>query len=191
MSELLHWDQHWFEWINGPGHTAWLDIIMPWWREKTSWIPLYVLLAAYLVWTYRMKAVPFLLAIGLLIGLADSLSSQVVKPAVERLRPCNDPALRAEVQLLIPCGVGYSFTSSHATNHFALAMFMALTLPLFRGWRGGLLFLWAGSIAYGQVYVGVHYPLDVLAGAVLGLLCGALITWAYRSLPEHYQIEKS
>jgi undecaprenyl-diphosphatase len=188
MSELLQLDQQLFELINGSGHTAWLDAIMPWWREKTSWIPLYVLLAGYLVWRYRLRAVYYLIAVGLLIALADTLSSQVVKPLVERPRPCNDPALKDEVQLLVSCGVGYSFTSSHATNHFALANFFSLTLPFFAGWRGLFLFLWAGSIAYGQVYVGVHYPLDVLAGALLGTACAIPVAGLYRRLPAAYQL---
>jgi len=108
----------------------------------------------------------------LCFAAADFSSSQILKKQVQRLRPCNDPALAAQVQLRVPCGSGYSFTSSHAANHFAVALFLIGVFGDLNRWIRPSLLLWAGSIALSQVYVGVHYPGDVLCGGLLGSLIG-------------------
>jgi undecaprenyl-diphosphatase len=189
MTSLLHFDQLAFEWINHDWHTYWLDAVMPVWRDKTTWFPLYALAAGWLGWRYRRNGLIFLVAVALTIVVADQTSSELIKKSVRRIRPCNDPSFRDQVELLVPCGNGYSFTSSHATNHFALAMFITMTLGRrFRRIRWPL-FLWAATIALGQVYVGVHYPLDITAGALTGVLLGYLFSLAYRKwLPLPYQI---
>jgi undecaprenyl-diphosphatase len=120
-----------------------------------------------------------LLALFLTVGIADLVSSKGLKKTVKRVRPCNDPAIQDEVVLLVGCGKAYSFTSSHATNHFAIGAFLAMTLGLYyKRWRW-LFYFWAGSIAFGQVYVGVHYPLDVIVGSILGLLIAYLMKSLY------------
>lgn len=190
MEHLLQLDLQLFELINQRGHIPFLDWLMPYWREKTFWIPFYLLLSGFVIVNFKKKALLFLLMAVLTIGVADTLSSRVVKPTVKRLRPCNDPDIREQVALLINCGPGYSFTSSHATNHFALAAFLALTLGISYRKMVIPLYLWAFSIAYGQVYVGVHYPLDILAGAILGIFSGWLVYTIYRILgrnvPAHW-----
>ena len=104
------------------------------------------------------------------------------KETVQRLRPCNEPALMEKVRLVIQqCPGGYSFVSNHAANHFALATFMVLTFrSVFKGWTY-LAYVWALLISFAQIYVGVHYPLDVLAGALLGVAAGTLTAWVYRA----------
>lgn len=179
MDQLLQLDLRLFELINQQGHFPLFDWLMPYWREKSFWIPLYLGLAGFVVYRFKRAALLFLLMAGLTIGVADTLSSRVVKQTVKRLRPCNDPAVKDDVALLIPCGPGYSFTSSHATNHFALATFLVLTLGMRYRWMIAPLYVWAFSIAYGQVYVGVHYPLDILAGSLLGLGSGWLVYRIY------------
>lgn len=179
MTTLLELDQQFFSFINEGLRHPWLDAIMPLWREKVFWVPLYVALAAFLGWKFKREAVFLVLAAALTIGIADTVSSKVIKPSVKRDRPCRAEGLAPQVHLLVPCGGGHSFTSSHATNHFALATLLFLTLGrLYRRARYVLL-LWAGSIAFGQVYVGVHYPLDVLVGGLLGALIGYGVAWAY------------
>jgi undecaprenyl-diphosphatase len=122
----------------------------------------------------------FLLFAILTIGLSDFTSSVLIKENIQRIRPCNDPVFKKQVFLRAPCGSGYSFTSSHATNHFALATFIILGLGTFiRKWRYLILF-WAISIGFAQIYVGVHYPLDVLVGFLLGALIGGLGAFVYR-----------
>ena len=184
VTELLQLDEQLFFLINGEWHIAWLDDIMPIWRDKKTWIPLYFLLALFAVIRFKLGGVWWILALMLTAGVADATSSHLIKKNVKRIRPCNDVGIQEDVVLLAGCGKGYSFTSSHATNHFAVATFIALTLGLFYSWLRWPFWLWAGSIAYGQVYVGVHYPLDVLVGSLLGLLIGYLGVKYYRKLTK-------
>ena len=179
MTELLQLDQALFFIINGEWHNGFLDAIMPYWRSKLFWSPLYVFLLFYVLMNFRIKGIYFILMVAAVITVADTTSSKIIKKNVQRIRPCNDVAIKENVQLLVRCGGGYSFTSSHATNHFAVATFLILTLFRKKRWiKIGLLF-WAASIAFGQVYVGVHYPLDVLAGSFLGLIIGVLLAMIY------------
>ncbi|MGB3546910.1 MAG: phosphatase PAP2 family protein [Saprospiraceae bacterium] len=172
MEALLQLDYYLFHLINGVWTAAWLDESAPLWRTKTTWIPLYVVLAGLIVYRLRRRAVWLFLAAGLCVAVADQVSSSIIKPSVERLRPCRNPALEQPANVLIACGGGYSFTSSHATNHFAIALLLVLGMAGFAGrWRY-LLLLWAASIGYAQVYVGVHFPLDVICGGLLGCLIG-------------------
>lgn len=182
LDTLLEWDQWLFHIINYDWHNGLLDVIMPYWREKKLWIPLYLIIGGFALYRYRLKGLYFILAAALTIAIADPVSSQLIKKNVQRDRPCREASLQQEVNLLIPCGGGYSFTSSHATNHFAIGVFLFLTIgQLFRSWRW-LFLVWAASIAFGQVYVGVHYPLDVTAGALVGSLIGWLVCILYKNL---------
>lgn len=180
MSELLQLDEYLFHLINSNWHTPFLDMIMPYWRSKYSWIPFYLILIAFLIVKYKHKTWLYLFAVAATIAIADTTSSQVIKKTVKRPRPCHEQSsLHNEVNLLIKCGGGYSFTSSHATNHFALAFFLIFTLG--KRYRRMIfpLFLWATSIAFGQVYVGVHYPIDVFVGGLLGTLIGSFVAFLY------------
>lgn len=179
MNLLLDWDIRLFELLNGQWHNTFLDWCMPWWREKLTWVPAYILLLGVVVYKMRTQALVFILAAILSVGLADTVSSKVLKPLVKRDRPCNNPERQEALRLLTGCGKAYSFTSSHAANHFALATFLSLALGMGgKFFRWGL-FFWAGTIAYGQVYVGVHYPLDVLCGGLLGWIIGNIVAKTY------------
>lgn len=181
MEQLLQLDYSLFEWINHGWQHPWLDAIMPYWREKTSWIPSYLIMVGILIWKYRIKTLYFVLVLGITVGVADQVSSELIKKNVERLRPCRETTLEPAARTLVHCGGGYSFTSSHATNHFAVAVFLFLSWGLrWKKWRW-LLLLWAASIALGQVYVGVHYPLDILAGGLIGSLIGYSGSRIYRA----------
>ena len=113
-----------------------------------------------------------------------AISSKIIKKSVQRTRPCNDISRLSEqgheVKLLVPCGSGYSFPSSHATNHFAVAVFVIFTFANRKKWLKWGLIAWASSIALGQVYVGVHYPLDVLCGGLLGSFIGWGLAFFYK-----------
>ncbi len=146
-----------------------LDSIFPWWREAGTWIPLYLFLLVFGLLNFKQKLLPWLLGAAITITFSDQISSKLIKNWVARPRPCQEGYLSGHMRLLLDsCGSGFSFTSSHATNHFALALFFFLTMkPFFR--KGSyLFFVWAATIAYGQVYVGVHYPLDVICGSLIG-----------------------
>ncbi len=172
---MLNLDQELFYFINNYLHVGWLDKLAPYWRSPYFWLPMYVFFISYLFTNFGKKQVAmYLLALGLTVGAADIVSSRLVKKTVARLRPCNDDDIKPKVKLLVRCGVGYSFTSSHATNHFAVAVFLIFSFVRRRKWLIYSLLFWATSISLGQVYVGVHYPLDIFCGAVLGSCMGYL-----------------
>ncbi len=178
---IFEWDNQILEWIHQQGHPSWLNTVMPVWRDKETWIPLYIFIGLWTIWRHRSRGLLLLITAGLTIAVADTLSSKIIKPMVRRLRPCNDPQIQEALDVLVHCGSGYSFTSSHATNHFALAVFLWVA---FRGiwplWLRWTMLVWAATIAFGQVYVGVHYPTDILGGALLGSLIGWLAGWTFR-----------
>lgn len=179
LEAILEFDEQLFRVINGQWHNEVLDFILPYWREKKFWYPLYLALLVFIIYRFRVKGIYLLLALFLTVGLADTVSSKVLKKSVKRVRPCNDPTIKDDVVLLVGCGKAYSFTSSHATNHFAIGTFLALTLGLYyKRWRW-LFYFWAGSIAFAQVYVGVHYPLDVIVGSILGIIIAYIIKLVY------------
>jgi undecaprenyl-diphosphatase len=102
----------------------------------------------------------------------------VLKKSIQRLRPCNDAEMAEKTTLRVSCGSGYSFTSSHAANHFAAAVFLIGIFGASVGWLRPTLLIWAGAISFSQVYVGVHYPADVVCGGLLGAAIG---WWAVRA----------
>jgi undecaprenyl-diphosphatase len=174
MTEILQWDEQLFQLINGSWHNPLLDVVMPYWRNKYCWFPLYIFIVSFFLLNFKKQGAFLILAIGLTVGVADYTSSSIIKKSVQRLRPCNTEILKNDVQLLVRCGSGYSFPSSHAANHFAMAVVLFFTLgKVLKRTRIPLL-LWAASIAFGQVYVGVHYPLDVFMGSLLGILIGLI-----------------
>lgn len=167
--------------INTEWNTPFLDTVFPWWREANAWIPLYLFLVVFAVLNFKKKALPWIGFVVLTLVLTDQLSSTLIKNWVARPRPCRDEFLAGQVRLILNnCSGGYSFPSSHATNHFGFAVFVFCTLgPILKKWAYVFL-LWAASICYGQVYVGVHYPLDVFCGAVLGSLVGYAMAAFYK-----------
>ena len=174
-------DQSLFVYINRVATHPILDTLMPFFRESTFWIPFYLFLIVFVFVNFGKKGWVWLLFAFITVLLTDQLSSSIIKNWVQRPRPCADPLFSDQVRLLLDhCSGGYSFTSSHATNHFGVATFLFVTLGRFFGSWKYLIFIWAALICYAQVYVGVHYPLDVLFGALLGFAIGHFICWAYQ-----------
>jgi membrane-associated phospholipid phosphatase len=176
---MLDWfnqiDTELFLRVNNGMQNALLDAVCPWLREPKFWIPLYVLLLYLCVKQFGVKTIWVLLSVALLVLISDQFSANLVKNIFQRLRPCNQPALKAQVHLLVHCGSGYSFMSAHASNHFAIAVFLGLLLKQNYKYLIFALVVWAFSIAFSQVYVGVHYPFDVTCGAIAGSLWGYLM----------------
>jgi len=176
LEQIIQLDQNLFFGINQGLSNPFFDWLMPALRNRFFWTPLYLFIVIFLVRNYGKKGWYILLFAILTFGLTDYLSSSVIKPSVERLRPCNDPEIKNEVRNLIACGTGYSFPSSHAANHFGLAVF--LILVFFHKWRLILpigLF-WAFFVSFAQIYVGVHFPLDIMGGALLGSMIGYIMS---------------
>ena len=179
---LEHWDAILFQYMNGSLGNALFDAVLPFFREKWFWAPLYLFIGAFVWLNFGKKG--WLIVIGLVaaVGLADFTSSTLVKKNVQRLRPCNDPAMVEKVTLRASCGSGYSFTSSHAANHFAAAIFLIGVFGGLKRWVRPVALGWATTIAFAQVYVGVHYPGDVLCGAILGSAIGWWVLITYRKM---------
>jgi membrane-associated phospholipid phosphatase len=177
-------DKTLFHFINSELSSPILDFLLIWIRHPLFWAPLYIFLIAFMLFNFGgRRGYRFILFILLVFGTGDVVSSRIVKPSVGRLRPCNQEELNVVER--VPCGVGYSFTSSHATNHFGIATFVALTLGTLitriRPW----LWLWAALISFAQIYVGVHFPLDILGGTILGIMIG----WGWAIVYERLTVD--
>ncbi len=174
FNQLIQFDHQLFLGINQGLSNAFFDWLMPLLRNRYFWAPLYLFLIVFLPRHYGKAGYLCILFLLLTFALSDFTSSSLIKPLAGRLRPCNEPGFNQEINSLVACGTGYSFPSSHATNHFALAVF--LITVFFKSWKPilPLGLLWAASIAFAQVYVGVHFPLDIFAGALLGSLIGSI-----------------
>ncbi|HUR10202.1 MAG TPA: phosphatase PAP2 family protein [Flavitalea sp.] len=155
-----------------------LDYLALFFRETIFWTPLYLFLLVFILWNFGSKGWWWVLAVILVVALSDLISSQLIKELCWRLRPCRDPDIAGTLRFIINyCPASSSFTSSHTTTHFAQATFFYLTLRHTSSWWK-LAFLWAFLIGFSQIYVGVHYPFDVLCGGLLGWLIG----WAVYKL---------
>lgn len=185
---IAEWDQYLIRAWHEGWHPEVLDAVVPLWREKSTWIPLYVALVAWLFWRKRLWGLANAAAIAIAVGLGDLTSAGLLKPLFGRLRPCNLPGLREHLDLLTGCGPGLSLPSAHATNHFALAVALGVTCFAERPLPKWLALLWAGSIAVGQVYVGRHYLTDILMGAGLGTLIGWAVGRGYAATEAHYGV---
>ncbi len=164
-------------------HALWrneaLDLIMPFIRNQFFWAPLYLFLLVLLPYNFGRRGWIWLGAFLLCFALGDFISGSILKPLIHRVRPCNDPRLADYLQLIVPRSSGWSFPSSHAANHFALGTFCAVTFHHRLKWLWILPMGWALSVGYAQIYVGVHFPLDVAAGAALGAAIGWGIAWLF------------
>lgn len=169
---IQSFDYYFFTRINSQWVSPFLDNIFIAIRNKYFWAPLYIFLVFFLLSNFRKKGFYLILFLILTVLISDQLSSTVIKPLVHRLRPCNDMFLVHQIRVLIGCSSSFSFPSSHATNHFAVALFLINILSRKYIWFIPLALSWAFAISYAQVYVGLHFPFDILCGAVLGALIG-------------------
>jgi undecaprenyl-diphosphatase len=185
VHSIVSADQELFLWLNGL-HTPWLDTVMYWITYKYTWIPLYILLIALTIRAEGWKKGGFIvIAVVLAVAVADKVTSGFMKPYFLRLRPCHDPSIQIVMHHVTDCGGMYGFASSHASTSFALAIawfsLLRRQVP-----QMVFLFLWAAVYAYSRVYVGVHYPLDILAGALVGLLVGYSFVQLYYIFLKRY-----
>ena len=188
IQQVLHHDYQLMLLLNRELVHPVLDDFFLFLRESIFHIPLYVFIVFYSFQVFGKKAIWWVLGAIALVACCDLISSQVIKPYFDRPRPCRDPFMADQIRFLARyCGANGSFTSSHAVNHFAFATYVAFTMRGISKWFN-LLFIWAFAIAYAQVYVGVHYPSDVLVGAFLGIvfgLTGAQISRQTLSLQQY------
>ena len=153
-------------------HNAFWDVVMRLMTDTPYWLIFYLPIIIYIIYKYRMKSVIILILIALGIVICDQLSG-IVKESVQRLRPTHDPSIKDMVHYVISRGGKYGYFSSHASNTFFAAMF---TSRLFHQKRFSyLIFFWAALVSYTRIYLGVHYPLDILSGLLFGLMVGYLL----------------
>jgi undecaprenyl-diphosphatase len=151
---------------------------------RVIWAPLYLAILITLGIRYRRKFLILILVIILAIILSDQISL-LIKNSVHRLRPCHEPALEGLVHLVRnQCGGAYGFVSSHASNSFNIAVLSLLLIK--RKWFSYSMLLWAAIIGYSRVYLGVHYPGDVLCGSLIGILIGWSLFRFYEYLDSRH-----
>ena len=182
LEQLVQFDHQLFKAINTGLSNSFFDWLMPFLRNRYLWVPLYLFLIIFLIRNYKKSGAICIVFLLITFGISDYFSASIIKPAVERLRPCNEPGFNAEVIMRVSCGSGFSFPSSHAANHFAIAMFLSIIFGKRWKWVWPVSFLWAFSIIFAQMYVGVHFPVDVTFGALLGCLIGYITSTIFLTL---------
>ena len=191
LERLIHIDTEVLLAING-WHAPWADTLMWIISARVTWIPLYLLLMGLLVWRFHkpvstsikwLQKVPacvvMIVMLGLAVGVADFIASGILKDLVARPRPTRVPELEGVLHLVNGYKSGtYGFVSSHAANTMALALLFSLI------WCNKIatigLMLWVAANCYSRMYLGVHYPTDILGGLIVGSLVAVLAYWVLR-----------
>ncbi len=208
MEQLITLDAQWLVAINGC-HAPWADTLMWYISKSTTWLPLYALLLGLIIWRYGIKpyragksncalciahCALIIIAFALAVGGADYISSGIIKHAVCRPRPTHDPALAGMLHIVRGYTGGiYGFVSSHAANTMACALLFSLLYKNKTATCG--LMLWVALNCYSRMYLGVHYPLDILGGLLVGTLTAlfayALLQWAVGWVSSRYSSSAS
>ncbi|MEO0527856.1 MAG: phosphatase PAP2 family protein [Bacteroidota bacterium] len=176
--EIIQYDKQLFLFLNslgtGPWDGFWLFITNKW-----SSIPLYAVL---LILSYRSfgpkKTIVLLVAVALMITVTDQLAN-FFKYGIQRLRPCHDPDINLLMRLVKKsCGGRFGYFSAHAANATATAFFFTILFRTTYAHIGIFLMFWAFFVAYSRIYIGVHFPLDVVTGVGIGLI----LSWLFAKL---------
>lgn len=182
LETIIEWDKELFLFLNQL-HTPFWDVIMSFASAKYTWSPFYLIIILFIGWKYRWKTAGILIFIAITITLTDQISVNIVKEFFQRARPCNNPEIANLTHIVEGCGGGYAFVSAHATNVFGGATFVSKIYK--HKYMTIIMVIWATLVAYSRIYLGVHYPADIIGGAVLGLIIGTFTAYGY-ALFEQY-----
>ncbi|MCF6240056.1 MAG: phosphatase PAP2 family protein [Bacteroidales bacterium] len=186
LEKLIEIDTQLFLFLNGI-HSPFWDTIMWYTSATATWVPLYALVLFFIFKEYKWKGFVPLIFLVLLVFAADKISVHAFKNFFERLRPCHNQDIANLVHIIREhCGGQYGFVSSHAANTFAFASFTSL---FFRNKKyTWFIFIWAAFVSYSRIYLGVHYPGDIMGGALLGWIIGYLLYQLYIPASKYFRV---
>lgn len=190
LDTFKSFDYKLFSKINGEWHNSFFDVFFPFTREALFWVPFYLFLVLFVTINFKKYGWWWTLFFIINVFISDFISSSIIKELVFHLRPCHDPAIADKIRFLVKyCPGSSGFTSSHAVNHFAAAMFIFATLKqkVNSNWLA-LIFVWAFIPSYAQVYVGVHFPTDIIGGIIVGLMIGYLVAYLFNRVLERTNV---
>lgn len=187
LQKILELDTEIFLFLNGYHSNFW-DTIMLMITRKEPWFPFFAIILFYIFRNYRSKSWIIIIFISLTILLSDQISV-LLKENIQRFRPVYNPEIEHMVHNVLRKGSLYGFVSSHAANVFAIFAFLT---RLFRN-RGFwfLMLFWAVIVSYSRIYSGVHYPLDLISGGLLGWLIGYGVFKLMMLVESRYFIAKN
>ena len=194
METLLRFDTELFLFFNGL-HAPWADRFVYVLSQVWCWIPLYLLVIFLIFFFYKKKGWMVLLVFGLTITLSDQ-TCNLLKNSVFRLRPSHTEAIAEQIHLVQKpdgnryFGGKYGFPSAHASNSMALAFLVIFFLSKGKKWVVAAMILWSLLMAYTRLYLGVHYPLDILCGFVVGSCCALLMYFIHGKWLSKFLFDK-
>lgn len=182
FKKLLNWDQETFIYLNGLG-TKQYDSFWSIITEITTWIPLFLLFILLFILKFPKRKAFFSILSVISIIVFITVVTYLSKVFVERARPCNDEAINSFIRIL-KTPIDYSFFSGHASSSFAITTLVFLLLRNRAKWTW-VFFMWPLLFSYSRIYVGVHFPLDIIVGAIIGIFSAILFYKIYNNIIPH------